>query len=335
MPKKTKSLKKELEDLKKDFKKPSVKTKSPVVKTRGKVLAKDERIRNKKLSKEADLANKENYKKYKAKLRIQKLKVRAHSKEVLAGKVISTESYKPTVDSYSIELSNVRKSYISGDLETKILKGINVKIKHGQLVSILGPSGSGKTTLLNLISGLDKATEGDIFVLGKNLTLLKDSNLTKFRRNNVGFIFQQYNLLSNLTAKENAEVGANLASKKSKPLTIREIFETIGMIPQLNKYPHQMSGGEQQRVSIARALAKNPKILFGDEPTGALDEVMGRKVLEILIEINRRYKTTVILVTHNPNIAEISDLVIHIQNGLIHEQIVNKNPKKPSEISWS
>ena len=293
------------------------------------------KIKEKEADRKSKLAEKQNLKQYKDKIRKQKNLTAASSKAILRGKVISTHNYIPDNDKYAIELSKVRKSYISGDLETKVLKGINLQVKHGDFIAILGPSGSGKTTLLNLISGLDKATEGDAFVLKQNLSLLKDIDLTHFRRHNIGFIFQQYNLLSNLTAKENAEVGANLAPKKTKAISIHEIFETIGMLPQLNKYPHQLSGGEQQRVSIARALAKNPKILFGDEPTGALDEVMGRKVLEILIDINRKYKTTVVVVTHNPHIAEIANMVVHVQNGVINETIYNKNPKKPSEIDWS
>nr|WP_258267089.1 ABC transporter ATP-binding protein [Spiroplasma poulsonii] len=215
------------------------------------------------------------------------------------------------------------------------MKGIDLKLEKGDFIVILGPSGSGKTTLLNIISGLDKVSSGDVFVIGYNLSLLKDVDLTKFRRDNIGFIFQQYNLLTNLTAKENAEVGENLSKNKNKDMTIKDIFETIGMEEQMNKYPHQMSGGQQQRVSIARALAKNPDILFGDEPTGALDEEMGRKVLEILVDVNKKYRTTVIIVTHNPNIADIANTVIHVRNGLIDQIKKNTHPKKPSEIDWS
>ncbi len=188
---------------------------------------------------------------------------------------------------------------------------------------------------MNIISGLDKVSSGDVFVIGYNLSFLKDVDLTKFRRDNIGFIFQQYNLLTNLTAKENAQVGENLSKNKNKDMTIKDIFETIGMEEQMNKYPHQMSGGQQQRVSIARALAKNPDILFGDEPTGALDEEMGHKVLEILVDVNKKYKTTVIIVTHNPNIADIANTVIHVRNGLINQIKKNTHPKKPSEIDWS
>ncbi|KAF5271430.1 hypothetical protein FQR65_LT17608 [Abscondita terminalis] len=246
--------------------------------------------------------------------------------------IVSVTNNKPDLNKYVIELFKVKKSYINAEVVTPILKGVDLKLKKADFVVILGPSGSGKTTLLNTISGLDNKCEGDVFVNGANLALLKDSHLTRFRRDYVGFIFQQYNLLTNLTAKENAEVGENLARSKNKDMKIEDIFETIGMTEQMNKYPHQMSGGQQQRVSIARALAKNPNILFCDEPTGALDEEMGRKVLDILVEVNKKYKTTVIMVTHNPNIATIASVVIHVKNGLIDSIKENANPKKPSEI---
>ncbi|AVN64077.1 hypothetical protein CG003_00070 [Mesoplasma florum] len=272
----------------------------------------------------------------KQKNKYQKQLTNKYSKDILSeGTIVTTTNCKPNTLEHIIELKDVRKSYITGDLETPILKGIDVKLDKGDFIVILGPSGSGKTTFLNVISGLDKATEGDVFILGSNLSLLKDSHLTKFRRRNVGFIFQQYNLLTNLTSKENAEVGQNLANKNKQGMSIEEIFETIGMKEQMNKYPHQMSGGQQQRVSIARALAKNPEILFADEPTGALDEEMGRKVLEILVKVNREQKTTVVVVTHNPNIAKIANTVIHIKNGLIDSLQKNKKPADPKSIEWS
>lgn len=274
-------------------------------------------------------------KEFKQKLKEQKKQTKLYSKRILKGEIISTTNSKPDTSKYVIELVNVKKSYITGEVETPVLKGIDLKLEKGDFIVILGPSGSGKTTLLNIISGLDKVSSGDVFVIGYNLSLLKDVDLTKFRRDNVSFIFQQYNLLTNLTAKENAEVGENLSKNKNKDMTIKDIFETIGMEEQMNKYPHQMSGGQQQRVSIARALAKNPDILFGDEPTGALDEEMGRKVLEILVDVNKKYKTTVIIVTHNPNIADIANTVIHVRNGLIDQIKKNAHPKKPSEIDWS
>ncbi|ASP27789.1 ABC transporter ATP-binding protein [Spiroplasma corruscae] len=275
------------------------------------------------------------FKELKQKIKFQKQQTSKFSKKILLGDIVTTTDNKPDTDKYVIELFGVRKWYQTGDILTPVLRGVDLKIEKGKFIVILGPSGSGKTTLLNTISGLDKSSEGDIFVLGNNLSLLKDSHLTKFRRENVGFIFQQYNLLSNLTAKENAEVGENLSKRKENKMSLVDIFKTIGMEDQMNKYPHQMSGGQQQRVSIARALAKSPEILFGDEPTGALDEEMGRRVLEILVDIKNKYKTTIIIVTHNPNISEIGDTVIHVKNGLIDDIRNNANPKKPSDIDWS
>ncbi|WP_342274268.1 ABC transporter ATP-binding protein [Spiroplasma endosymbiont of Phycita roborella] len=265
---------------------------------------------------------------------IKKL-TKTHSKEILAGKIISMTNNTPDTQTNVIELFDVKKSYLTGDLEYEVLKGVNLKIKLGDFVVILGPSGSGKTTLLNIISGLDKPNTGDVFVAGYNLSLLKDSHLTKFRRDNVGFIFQQYNLLTNLTARENAEVGENLAKNKNKNMIIDDIFQVIEMDEHMNKFPSQLSGGQQQRVSIGRALAKNPTILFCDEPTGALDEEMGRKVLEILLDVNREYKTSIIMVTHNPNFQYVANTVINVKNGKIISVKNNEKPMKPNEINWS
>ncbi|WP_434414739.1 ABC transporter ATP-binding protein [symbiont of Argiope bruennichi] len=259
-----------------------------------------------------------------------------HSKEVIKGKIVYYDKEFPlSLNKYCIELNNVGKSYYMGYVCNKILDNFSLKIEKNKIISILGPSGSGKTTLLNIMSGLDTADSGDVFVDGYNLTLLKDNDLTKFRRRKIGFVFQQYNLLPHLTAKENAEVGENLADKKSKIYSLTEIFKTIDMLEHIDKYPYQLSGGQQQRVSIARALAKNPVILFCDEPTGALDEKTGRKVLEVLISINQKLKTTIIIVTHNPNIAELSDYVIKVGNGKIVDQYENLNKKSPQDISWS
>ena len=276
--------------------------------------------------KESDL------KKYKAKLKAIKAKTKEHSSSILKGACFSSTGKKPNTKKYVIELVDVHKSYCSGDVETKVLKGINLQIKHGKMIAILGPSGSGKTTLLNLISGLDKADSGDVFVLGYNLTFLSDYAATMFRRKKVGFVFQNYNLLPNLNALENMEVGFNLAAKKNKNLKIDNICNIIGLEDQKNKYPHQMSGGQQQRVSIARALAKNPAILFGDEPTGALDEKTGLNVLALIRKINSELGTTTILVTHSSKISSIADIVIHIHNGKIARITKNDQPKKVENI---
>lgn len=295
---------------------------------------------NSKTKKENDknlisLENKKNLKLLKEQAKKQKQLTKLYSKKILKGEIISTLKNQINVKENVVELYDVIKSYTTGEIEYKVLKGINLKIPRGQLVVILGPSGSGKTTLLNILSGLDKSSSGDVFVDGYNLSLLKDSHLTKFRRDKIGFIFQQYNLLPNLTAKENAEVGENLAKIKNKEMTIEDIFQVIGMQADMNKYPQQLSGGQQQRVSIARAISKNPSILFCDEPTGALDEKMGKTVLEILKNINSKYKTTIIMVTHNPNIAKIADIVIHVKNGNIDEFKVNRNPINPQDVDWA
>ncbi|URM52813.1 ABC transporter ATP-binding protein [Mycoplasma sp. SG1] len=242
---------------------------------------------------------------------------------------------KPNLEENIIELKNAYKYYILGTLKNVVINNISLDIQREKIITILGPSGSGKTTLLNLMSGLDSVNQGDVFVDGYNLSLLKDSHLTLFRRKKIAFIFQQYNLLPHLTAKENAEVGENLADKKKSSLSLNKIFETIEMTEHMNKYPYQLSGGQQQRISIARALAKNPSILFCDEPTGALDEKTGKKVLEILVKINKEFKTTIIIVTHNPAIAEISDWIIKIHDGAIDSKYENKNIKSPQDIVWA
>lgn len=310
-------------------------TKKSVSKNEGAIPPVTHKSHDKPESKEEIEANKAKLQAFKDNQKAIKKLTKTHSKEILAGKIISMTNNTPDTQTNVIELFDVKKSYLTGDLEYEVLKGVNLKIKLGDFVVILGPSGSGKTTLLNIISGLDKPNTGDVFVAGYNLSLLKDSHLTKFRRDNVGFIFQQYNLLTNLTARENAEVGENLAKNKNKNMSIDDIFQVIEMDEHMNKFPSQLSGGQQQRVSIGRALAKNPTILFCDEPTGALDEKMGRKVLEILLDVNREYKTSIIMVTHNPNFQYVANTVINVKNGKIISVKNNEKPMKPSEINWS
>lgn len=308
-------------------------TKKSVSKNEGAIPPVTYKSHDKPESKEEIEANKAKLQAFKDNQKAIKKLTKTHSKEILAGKIISMTNNTPDTQTNVIELFDVKKSYLTGDLEYEVLKGVNLKIKLGDFVVILGPSGSGKTTLLNIISGLDKPNTGDVFVAGYNLSLLKDSHLTKFRRDNVGFIFQQYNLLTNLTARENAEVGENLAKNKNKNMSIDDIFQVIEMDEHMNKFPSQLSGGQQQRVSIGRALAKNPTILFCDEPTGALDEKMGRKVLEILLDVNREYKTSIIMVTHNPNFQYVANTVINVKNGKIISVKNNEKPMKPNEIN--
>lgn len=233
-----------------------------------------------------------------------------------------------------IELSDVVKYYSNGYVVTQILKGINLEIKKGDFVIILGPSGSGKTTLMNIISGLDRASDGITNVCGTNLITLNDNELTKFRKDNIGYVFQQYGLLPNLTVKENVEIGSNLQSDKSKRINIDEILKSVDMLEHKDKFPHQLSGGQQQRVSIARAFAKNPTILFGDEPTGAIDEEMSKMVINEFIKINKKFKTTVIIVTHNRIFAELATLLVKIKDGEIFSLIRNNNPKSVDELPW-
>lgn len=233
-----------------------------------------------------------------------------------------------------IEFSNVVKYYTNGYIVTQILKGVNLEIKKGDFVIILGPSGSGKTTLMNIISGLDRASDGITNVCGIDLINLTDNELTKFRKENIGYVFQQYGLLPNLTVKENVEIGANLQTEKSKKLDVDEILQSVDMLQHKDKFPHQLSGGQQQRVSIARAFAKNPTILFGDEPTGAIDEEMSKMVINEFININKKFGTTVIIVTHNRIFEDLATLLIKIRDGNIVSLTRNDNPKSVDELPW-
>lgn len=231
-----------------------------------------------------------------------------------------------------LSLKDVYKTYYLGQVPTHALNGINLSIYEGEILVILGPSGSGKTTLLNVLSGLDKPTSGDIIYKNKeNIAKYSERKITKFRKKNLGFIFQTYNLLEHLNVKENILVGSKLGKSKAD---IDNIISVVGLTKHKNKYMYELSGGEQQRVSIARAIAKRPSIMFADEPTGALDEKTGKIVLKTLVNINKKYNTTMIIVTHNPGIAELADRVIHVNSGNIDKLIVNENKVKPEDISW-
>lgn len=235
----------------------------------------------------------------------------------------------------AVVLKNVVKYYNNKVLATKVLSNINLEIKKGEFVVILGPSGCGKTTLLNIISGMDNATYGSTIVAGENLIDYDQSKLTTFRRNNIGYVFQQYGLLPNLTVRENIEIGQNLQHYKSRIIPIDEILESIGLSKQANKYPNELSGGQQQRVSIARSVAKNPNILFGDEPTGAIDEEMSKNIMNLFVDINKKYKTTIIIVTHNSILADLATMVINVSNGTIINIKYNSNPKSVDQLKWS
>lgn len=229
-----------------------------------------------------------------------------------------------------IKIKNLYKSYGEKDNKIEVLKGIDLNINDGDFVVILGPSGSGKSTLLNIISGLEKPDKGTVLYNEKDITNLDDKKLTEFRRNNIGFIFQQYYLLQNLNVDKNVRMGADLISNKD----YKNIIKNVGLESKLNKYPHELSGGEQQRVSIARALAKKPKVLFLDEPTGALDEKTGRTILNYIVELQNKEQFTIVMITHNENIAEMAKTVVKINSGKIVEITNNKKQKTAYEIGW-
>ncbi|SHE99596.1 ABC transporter ATP-binding protein [Alkalibacter saccharofermentans] len=231
----------------------------------------------------------------------------------------------------SIILKNVMKTYKSGEVETHALKGVSLEIKEGEFIVILGPSGSGKSTLLNVISGLDTPTSGVIMYKDTELTKLSEDKLTEFRRNHLGFVFQQYNLLQNLTALENVQMGSDIGKA---PLDPEDILAKVGLKDQMHKYPYQLSGGEQQRVSVARSVAKNPEILFCDEPTGSLDEETSKQVLRVIEDLNRDLKTTMVVITHNPGIGAMADRVIKMNSGKIEEIIENKDKISAGQIQW-
>lgn len=221
-----------------------------------------------------------------------------------------------------VEVSDVKKTYLSGNVATDVLKGISFSIKKGEIAILYGKSGSGKSTLLNIISALDRPTSGKVIVNDVNLPYLSNSKQTLFRRNNISFIFQNYNLLQNLNSYDNVETGAYLQKDKAKHLDIKKLFKDFDLEQCMFKYPSQMSGGQQQRVSILKAIAKNADILVADEPTGALDEKTGQIVLKILQEINRDYGTTIIIVSHDPDVAQMADKVIYLELGHIKDIIL-------------
>ncbi len=230
-----------------------------------------------------------------------------------------------------IEFKNVNKIYHMGEVEIKALNKASFEIDKGELVVILGPSGAGKTTCLNILGGMDSATSGKVLVDNKEITNYSDKDLILYRRNDIGFVFQFYNLVQNLTALENVELAVQLCKDHLNPKTI---LNKVGLQKRMNNFPSQLSGGEQQRVAIARAIAKNPKLLLCDEPTGALDYKTGKQILKLLEETARKEKMTVIIITHNAAIAPMADKVIKFKNGSASEIIINKKPKSIDEIEW-
>ena len=230
-----------------------------------------------------------------------------------------------------IEFKNVNKNYKMGEITIKALDNTNFKIEKGELVVIVGPSGAGKTTTLNILGGMDTATSGDVLVDRKNITKLKPKELIKYRREDIGFVFQFYNLVPNLTAKENVELATQICKDS---LDVDSVIEKVGLENRKNNFPSQLSGGEQQRVSIARAIAKNPKLLLCDEPTGALDYKTGKQILKLLENTCRKEKMTVIIITHNTAIAPMADKVIHFKNGTAESIEINENPMPIENIEW-
>ena len=232
-----------------------------------------------------------------------------------------------------IDVVGLRKSYTGKSLIFDALKDVNLTIKRGEFVVILGPSGSGKSTLLNMISGLDRPTNGDIIIGGHNICALKESELTRFRRDQIGFVFQSYNLMSTLNVKDNVEIGRSLQKDRTLRLDSQKLLTEMGIAQQSAKRTFELSGGQQQRVSIARALSKSPSILIGDEPTGALDTQSGIEVLTLFKKINKDNKTTIIIVTHDKNLAHLADKVIYVKDAQINKILINKKPKPASWLA--
>lgn len=230
-----------------------------------------------------------------------------------------------------IKFDQICKTYKIGEVEVNALQEVSFEIMEGELVIILGASGAGKSTILNLLGGMDKATSGEIMMNGRNITTMNERELTDYRGKAVGFVFQFYNLIPNLTAEENVEYAAEFADK---PHSAKEVLTMVGLDDRLSHFPSQLSGGEQQRVAIARAIAKNPKILLCDEPTGALDYETGKSILKLLQRINREQNKTIVLITHNSLIAPVADRVIKMKSGRVEYMLRNEAPQSVEGIEW-
>lgn len=230
-----------------------------------------------------------------------------------------------------IEIKNLNKIYNMGEVEIKALDNTSFNIDKGELVVILGPSGAGKTTCLNILGGMDIATNGEVIVDGRDISKLKGKDLINYRRTDIGFVFQFYNLVQNLTVIENVELAVQLCKDHLEP---EEVLDKVGLSERKQNFPSQLSGGEQQRVAIARAIAKNPKILLCDEPTGALDYKTGKQILKLLQDTCRNENVTVIIITHNGALAPMADKVIKFKNGSVEQVITNDNPVNIDEIEW-
>ena len=230
-----------------------------------------------------------------------------------------------------IEFRDIKKTYIMGETEIHALDGINFSINEGEFVIVVGASGAGKSTILNILGGMDKATSGQMFVDGKEISTYNKKQMTLYRRYDVGFVFQSYNLVQNLTARENVELATQVSPD---PLNVDETIEAVGLAERKGNFPSQLSGGEQQRIAIARALAKNPKMLLCDEPTGALDYNTGKSVLKLLQNMARTHNMTVIVVTHNAALTSIGDKVIRVKSGKIESISLNEHPMDIADVEW-
>ena len=230
-----------------------------------------------------------------------------------------------------LEICQIKKSFGAGDSRVEVLKGIQLSVEKGEFCVLLGPSGSGKSTLLNIIGGIDRADEGDIFINGERMAAMKEKQLTRYRRRHLGYIFQMYNLIPNLTVRENIEVGAYLSEN---PLNVDELLHVLGLYDHHSKLPNQLSGGQQQRTAIGRAIVKNPDILLCDEPTGALDYQTSKEILKLIETVNRKYGNTVIMVTHNDAIKDMADRVVRMRDGVIRSDRRNEHRVAAENLEW-
>ena len=230
-----------------------------------------------------------------------------------------------------LEINQIRKSYGSGESRVEVLKGIDLYVEQGEFCVLLGPSGSGKSTLLNIIGGIDQADSGDICIRGERMADMKEKKLTLYRRKHLGYIFQMYNLIPNLTVRENIEVGAYLSDHA---LDVDELLDTLGLADHQRKLPNQLSGGQQQRTAIGRAIVKNPDILLCDEPTGALDYNTSKEILKLIETVNQKYGNTVVMVTHNDAIKDMADRVGRIRDGMIRKNYLNEHKVSAEALDW-
>ena len=230
-----------------------------------------------------------------------------------------------------LEISDLKKSFGQGEAKTEVLKGINFSVEKGEICVLLGPSGSGKSTLLNIIGGIDSADEGKLIIDGECLAEMSEKKLSVYRRKHLGYIFQMYNLIPNLTVRENIEVGAYLSDK---PLDVDELLHTLGIYEHQRKLPNQLSGGQQQRTAIGRAIVKNPDILLCDEPTGALDYNTSKEILKLIETVNQKYGNTIVMVTHNDAIKDMADRVVKLRDGMIRKNYINEHKIPAAELDW-